>query len=735
MPAVSSIFLIAALILGVVIGPQTRSWTWGPAMLSLGIAVLAGLPSFWKRGKSPTDFGLIAFGTLVAGWFAWRAWISPVTELGQADLLLVCGAVGAFISIRAIAGNVLAERILIWGIALLLLANVLAAGKQMMDPNFTPVFRERSTPGMVTGFFAHYNEAANYFIASSLLVGAAVWFGRHAPATRVLWFLIAIAGLACVWFTRSRGGIFGAALGCGAFAAVGLMIGKRRNAGWFGPALVAIPVIGILIGGFLLYGWQHAQAVRNGGNADIQGVLDNTSRLYFLGVALSCISLHPLTGGGSRSFSWECFRFVDAKAQGDIITHKPEQVHNELVQAATDYGLIGAGLMIGLLGTLVVLAVYRVLFEESSQESVGSKDVWRLGALAALAGMFVQSCFSFVFHLMPGAILLGICFGQMSSPSQVREALPRMIGSRILLTLAALACCLFLLPFGWKGTNATLALWPVYFSKQPLTSTEGKIDALTAAIKAWPQSTFHQERATNYQQLARESEEKIYQESLSAALADYRQAALRHPYEPGLAVNRANLLSELRRDSEAEDAYGTAVRLQGGMEPGFRAHYSVAIHFLRKGLRQFSPDDPAEAMNSLQLASEHIETAVKQMHWVIPDMVEPRMSIHESLGAAREAAGDREGALECYQFAATLQNGNRAHYRSGILFGKMAAEAWAARRSSEALGFFIKARYEIWIANELPQGVSPSQRMEYFAYLEQTIAFLRGAKIVPSPAE
>ncbi len=731
MPAVSSIFLVLALVMAVVIGPQTRSWTWGPAMLSLGFAVLAGLPSFWKRGKSPADFGLIAFGTLVAGWFAWRAWMSPVGELGQADLLLICGTVGAFISIRAIAGNPLAERILIWGIALLLLANVLAAAKQIADPNFTPIFRDRSAPGIITGFFAHYNEAANYFIASSMLVGAAALFGRHHLTTRILWLLIAIAGLACVWFTRSRGGIFGAALAGGIFAAGCLIVGKRRGAGWFGPMLIAIPAIGFLIGGFLWMGWQNAQVARQAASLGLQGVLDNSSRLYLLGVALSSISLHPMIGGGSRSFSWECFRFVDAKAQGDIITHKPEQVHNELLQAATDYGLIGAGLMIGLLGTFLVMGIYRLSFGESA----GSKDGWRLGALAALIGMLAQSCFSFVFHLMPGVVLLGICFGQLSVPPHAGDGYPRIVGSRILLTLSALVCCLFLLPSGWNGTLVTRTLWPVYFSKQPFTSPESKIDALTEAILLWPQSGFLQERAMNYQQLARESEEKTYQESLKAALTDYQKAARLHPYEPSLPINRANLLSELHRDSEAEEAYAMGVRLQGGMEPSFRAHYSLAIHFLRKGLRQFTPEDPTKALDSLELASEHIEIAVKQMHRVIPDMVEPRLSIHESQGAALEAAGDRVRAMESYRFTAALQNGNRARYRAGVLFGKMAAEAWAARRPSEALGFFIKARDEIGGTHELPQGVAPSQRMEYFAYLEQTIAFLKGAKIVPSPSE
>ena len=104
--------------------------------MALGFSVTAALPAFWRKGRFTADFGLTVLGTITAAWFAWRAWISPVAELGEADLLLLAGAVGSFISIRAIEGNVVAERILLWGIALLLLANVVVVGKQVIDPSF-----------------------------------------------------------------------------------------------------------------------------------------------------------------------------------------------------------------------------------------------------------------------------------------------------------------------------------------------------------------------------------------------------------------------------------------------------------------------------------------------------------------------------------------------------------------------------------------------------------------------
>ncbi len=734
MPAVTALFLAAALILAVVVGPQTRPWSWGPASLALGLSVIAALPVFWRKRRFTADFWLIGLGTATVAWFGWRTWISPVAELGEADLLLLCGAVGSFISIRAIEGNVAAERILLWGVALLLLANVVVVGMQVIDPSFTPVFRSR-VPGFPSGFYAHYNEAANYLIASSLLVAAAALFGRQAWMTRILWCLIAVAGLAAVYFTRSRGGILGAAVGSGVFAFAALAIGQRRKAPWFAPALIAIPIIGLAIGGFLLSGWEDSQELRRAGSG-IDVIFDNHCRLHFLGVALSCIGLHPLAGGGSRSFSWESFRFADKTLQGNMVTYVPEQVHNEWLQAATDYGIIGAGLLTGLLAALAIVAVIRILFPGPSPEP-GSGDAWRLGGLAALAGMFVQSCFSFVFHLLPGVLLLGICLGQLASASANPVGTTKRVGAQILLSLAALACAILLLPLGWKGTQVTRILWPSYLGKVAATSNEARVEALTEAIRLWPGPTFYQERAFIFQEAAAAGAGAgpKTQAAAEQAIRDYETAERLHRYAPSPVVNRANLLSQLHRDAEAEDGYNRAIQLQGGMEPGFRGRFSLANHLLRKSIRQFSTQDPSPALASVEIAAQQIEEAVAQMHWIIPDMKDSRVSIHESLGAAREANGDYQGAMTAYDFTVTLTSGARAHYRAGVLHGKMATTAWNARRPAEALAHFIEAKSRIGRTAELPQGVTPSQRVDYLAYLDRTIAFLKGAKIEPMKLE
>lgn len=724
MPVLSALFLVLALTLAVVLGPQTLPWSWGPAMVALGIAALAAVPAYWRSVRTQADHGLLALCAATAGWFAWRAWGSPVVELGHADLLLLCGATGAFVSIRGITGNAAAERILLWGVALLLLANVVVVARQVFHPPFSPLFPVSEGSRMVSGFYAHYNHAANFLIGTSLMAGAAALYGRHATATRIFWALLAVAGLAGVFYTKSRGGIFGAAIGCAVFVAVALVIAKRRDSKWFAPALIALPLIGMAVAAFWIFGWEQ----RSGG--DTAKLLDNNIRLYMLGIAMSCIGLHPLAGGGSRSFSWESFRFIDSQVQRHA-GNRPDMPHNELVQAATDYGLIGAGLLVLLLLMLVFATVLRVVFEDRPRESDG-RDVWRLGAIAALAGMFVQSSFSFVFHLMPDVILLGICLGMMSrGEARMPNLATRSAG--LLLSLAALACAAVLLPAGWKGTRVYQKLWPLTSGKVPETAVETRIDILTEAIRIWPQSEFYQDRAAIRQLVAASTQGPAFAEAAELAIEDYREAARLHPYEPSHPLNIGNLQSDLGLDEAAEASFATGIQLQGGMESGFRGHFSLAMHHLRKGGRLFDSQNPAAALDSLERAAEEIEMACKEMHWITGDMHAPRVTIHTYLGNAREADGDPDGALACYDFAASLRDGRQANHLAGLLIGKLAVEDWKQRRPEKALGGFIEALRRIHLAGgQLPAGVSEDDRIKYIDYLQQMIAFLKVAKVEPA---
>ena len=132
MSLVSSIFLVLALVLAVTLGPQTRPWSWGPAMLALGASILFAIPCLLKREKSRNDLLFVAYCVVVAAWFAFRTWTSPVADLAKSDLLLLTAAIGFFISTRVVMSDPKAEKVFLWGLALLLLANLVVMGIQGM---------------------------------------------------------------------------------------------------------------------------------------------------------------------------------------------------------------------------------------------------------------------------------------------------------------------------------------------------------------------------------------------------------------------------------------------------------------------------------------------------------------------------------------------------------------------------------------------------------------------------
>ena len=733
MPAVSSFFLILALGFAVVIGPQTRAWSWGPAMIALGLSVATSLPALWRRNRSgAADLGLLALASGVAGWFAWRAWVSPVHEYGNADFLLLCGAVSAFFAIRSVIGNLLAERILVWGTAVLLLLSVIVVVKQVIDPNFSPLFSLRATQ-FPSGFYAHYNEAANYFIASSFIVAAAALTKKEKFWVKIIWGAIAFSGLIAAYLTKSRGGILGVGMGSVLFVSLTLIIGFRYDSKWFSRGLIAIPIIGIILVYYLLTGWQNSQEARSQ-LTDLSTILDNNIRLYFLGLATSCFADHPLTGGGSRSFSWECYQHWDSKIYGQGGA-RPEFVHNELIQAATDYGLIGLIFILILLGLTVTIGLIHVFLSKKCDDSYNS-DTWIIGGVSGLAGMLVQSSFSFVFHLMPGVLLLGICLGSISISNSSRYSnshFPIVIKSLVSSILIFFAFSLF--SNGYLGTKLTHILWPVYFKNPSKPNDQIILKNLEESIKIWPQAELLKTKAElTMAQIDSTSPKITIINTIEKSLSAYAQAAKLNPFDPGIAINRANLLSFASRDEEAEMLYRKAIVLQGGLEPGFKSHLAYAKHLLVKATRQYSQGDLNEAIITLTTGVEHIEIAAKAIPpWAFSATGnDTRLSIHEALGVAREANGDFKGALTTYEFASTLRNGGKVQYRIAALMGKMAANSWAERRASEAMAYFIEAKRRAQMSTDLPSGVTLSQRVEYIDYLDKTIGFLKAAKIEAS---
>ncbi len=725
MPVISAIFLLLSLTLAVLFGTQTDAWTWGPAMVALIPALVAGLVVLLKQPSRMLNPAMLIMGGLCVAWFAIRTLQSPVEALGQADLMLLSGTLGAFISVLAIQQCRRAQWVLTGGIATLLAANLVVILVQKINPGWRPLLINSLDHEIVSGFFTHYNYAANYLLVSSLWLLGEAWNSRQ----RVLKFglgLLGALGIAAIWWTGSRGGLLAAIVALGCFGAVILVEAKRGKAKWFPVAAVAIPFVALVLLGLLFSGWQEIQESR-GQDAEggVKVLLDNSVRLNYIGLAVSCLTTHLIAGGGSQSFSWECFREWDERVLGWHGT-KPEFVHNEWLQAATDYGLVGFGLLIGLISVVVISAVLRLCFEPKANSPDKRTTALRLGGMAALMGMLVHANFSFVFHLLPGAMLLGMGLAatcQWQNPVPAGKATAQ--GQRAAFAVFALAMLVLLAPLAWKGTRVMLAMWSSHYSKHRDAHAPDQLVDLDRAIEIWPQASLLMKRGLMHHELALATEDTDVKSSLmKSALADYTSAAKHHPHLPDAAINRANVLSRLGRNEMAEEAYLKAIELQGGMDSAYRSHNHYANHLYGLGRDALDEQNFETALVHLQKAAEQIDRALFRD----AQTRAREIAIHEWLGIAYANNGMSEQALASYGHAATIHYGSGRHafLRSAIVQAALAREKQKQREPAQALALFLEARQSVRKAGgRLPENLSAEQRDAFVRALDERIKRLR----------
>ncbi|MBN8458973.1 MAG: O-antigen ligase family protein [Verrucomicrobia bacterium] len=724
---IAAIALVIALLLAVVFGPLLEMWAWGPALLALAVACLPAVWSLVRRGGDGTPGWLVWLGMASVGWFGWRAFSSPVADYGMADVLLMLGAVGAFVVVRALDGNPRAGRVLEWGLAILVLASVVLVVVQMKFPGFRIQFGKVDNP-LPGGFFGSYSEGAHFLIGCSLVTGALAVFGKGGWVGRSLLGVIALAGMVAVILMRSRGGMVGGAVGLAVFMVLVLVQAKRENCRWFAVGVVAIPLMGIVAAAFLWWGWGFAQESRFG-EADYDKLMDNSGRLHVAAVAVSCVARHPWVGGGSRSFSWECYQEWDIKDYG-YLGGRPDMVHNELLEAVTGYGIVGGLLLVAFFGAVAVRALVALLVIDGP-EILRVGGGWRVGGLAAAAGMLAQSNFSFLFHLMPSMMLLGCCVGfachQGGSGGTGGRRIFGTVGMGLLGSLVIAAG----LPGGVLGTRVCRVVWPVAYGEMAKRYEEGVV-RFRAACEIWPQYDLHVWLGKTCQLLAFEtSDSERGRDLMKEARGSYDKAYRANPYEPAPVLINASLSSLLGDDERAEREFDLGIRLQGRMEHVFNGYRSAAEHFQRKANRLYESGDIGGAVASMKSAAFAIDKSVELcMNW---GGDRPRIvSIHESLGVMLEMAGDSRDAYKAYERASGVPGGFAAHLRASRLLYLEADRLWKSRKPGEALYLFERALERFHRSGYVPvPGISPEQRKALLAEIQRNIATLRAGKVEP----
>jgi tetratricopeptide (TPR) repeat protein len=717
----AAVLLLAALVASAVLAPQLAFWPSAPALLLLAVAMLFLLPARGSALPRP----VMVSGLLLAAWLGGRAATSPVAEFAFADLSLMAACLAGFFLTRRLLATSGAIELLFGGLGLFVLINWIPMLLQARDPAFAPVL-PRGTESFPSGFFSYYGDCASFLLGVALLSGGLAWDAGRSKLFRVFLTAVAVAAAAGVVFTKSRGGIAGLGAGALVLLFVAPWLTARKGSSRFAAFVLAVPVL--LVGGFVLLGggMDEAQKAR-GYDAGSAALLDNSARLMWAGIAVSCIATHPVEGGGSRSFSWESLQFWDARAAG-FSPAKPEFVHNELIQITTDYGVIGLLLLVVFLGSAVVCAIVG----RWSGPSAKARTAVFVGGLAALTGLLVHGSLHFVFHLPPTALLLGVTLAFLLDTAR-RDPSPPGRLTFLTAALPILAVFTLLAGIGGHALPVFLELAPVkYQLPGGYPGPAETITRLEAAARHWPAAQFHLQRGLLLQAAAREAPGGEGAVLLEAAAGAFEQALELNPYHPEASVNRANVLSALGRDTDAEREYERAIRLQGGMEIGFNARYSASIHHYRKAERQRVASRLDEALVTLLRARDLYDAALNA-----PDSNEfgeagraYRMSLSQQLGTWLQASGRFEDAAAEYDRATRIPYTWPLHFLAATNLTAWGDHLWLERKPELALRRFTEARARLARAEgRLPQGFTATDLQELTRKLESKVAFLEGAGI------
>jgi O-antigen ligase len=303
-------------------------------------------------------------------------------------------------------GSARDRRVLLW--TLMILALVQAAyGIWQFAGKTDRVFswdRTIQFHGRASGTYICPNSLAGFLeITMALLLGQMVFFNRRERSMErsvvqklSLIYVLLVAGVALV-LTLSRAGWFSTLAGLGVFLLLWSRLGRFQWKQWVGGAVLLAVILGVALAlepvrHYVLRSFTATPDRASVGLRD-KGLGDRVS-MWRGTVAM--IQERPMLGSGPGS--WQYF-FL--KHKDETIGTDPEDAHNDYLQLASDYGVIGF--------LLVAWAFVAFFWHARLHLAAGSPPEHRAFALGGMTGVsmiLVHSWFDFNMHIPGNALLL-----------------------------------------------------------------------------------------------------------------------------------------------------------------------------------------------------------------------------------------------------------------------------------------------------------------------------------------
>ncbi|MFZ4764403.1 MAG: O-antigen ligase family protein, partial [Roseimicrobium sp.] len=445
---VALLFALGLLATGV-LGTETRLLFFWPGAALLGLAgLVAALRWRWRVRFMPSQICL-ASALLFGVYFFARQLTSPVAVPAREDMFILLACAVVYGLTVTVLGDHRGRALALWVLLGLTVCNLAmgfvhfsGAWTRHIVPGYMRSFGEQR----IGGFFNNSNHLATFLAMMALLSAAMTLYGRGGAVRKLMLAFLSLSAAIGIALTVSRGAMVGLAAGGVVLVAVSVWLLWATQRHLVGKVLLGVGVLGLL-GGLVLYGvFAEQLKSRLGGG----GFAEGDPRPVIWRAALAQHAESPWLGAGARMFYDGC------------ITHRTQDsppwmkdalfMHNDWLQALTDYGWVGFALVLVLV--LVHFNHARAFFVWFAQERFGhtaslTSDglAVTIGAVAAAVAGLVHAVFEFHLHVPATAVTMAFLFGCMANPgfTPVAQRPVGVPGARLLMKLAVLGASVILL--------------------------------------------------------------------------------------------------------------------------------------------------------------------------------------------------------------------------------------------------------------------------------------------------
>ncbi|MEM0897105.1 MAG: O-antigen ligase family protein [Verrucomicrobiota bacterium] len=445
------VFLMAGLAWLATAGTSHEMATHWPGYLALIFAAVCSLPALGNTVRGRLWSVAVAAVVVMAGYFLWRIESSPVVYNARKDLLVLTACLigyGLFITVFTAAKFRFAFLALIF---VLMLGNLgLAIYQKFVNPEFA--FMGLFIDGLVRvkhngfpgGFFNNHNHLAGFMEVGAIFALALFFFGKLGTVARLLTLAAAVAGLAGVALSASRGGVLALMVGIACFVVLSLMM-LRRFRRLVSVRLLVIASLALVVMAAASLGFAMNVLAQRTGESGLSAIINRGDiRFRNWQVTLQQVSESPIVGSGARTFENYFTRNWPLEMwQGGGY---PRFSHNDYLQTAAEYGLFGLGLILLTLTLHLANGLRAALWfagpDGPDVEVRQSKNLAiLLGALGAIAAGMAHAVVDFNLRFPANALTMAFAFAVCANPGfgPSRKRLPGRVFSGVVRAFPVLA--------------------------------------------------------------------------------------------------------------------------------------------------------------------------------------------------------------------------------------------------------------------------------------------------------